>query len=53
MNAAYKVIYTTTHPNGKIHVGEDLTDTLNYSGSAESAVIVPGAIQAGRIGSAA
>ena len=31
-----KVIYKITYPNNKIYVGKDLTDTLNYFGSADS-----------------
>lgn len=34
-----KVIYKITYPNGKIYVGRDLTDTLNYFGSANSRLI--------------
>ena len=34
-----KVIYKTTYPNGKIYVGKDLTDSINYFGSACSALI--------------
>lgn len=34
-----KVIYKITYPNGKIYVGKDLTDTLNYFGSAHSRLI--------------
>jgi hypothetical protein len=34
-----KVIYKITYPNGKIYVGKDLTDTLNYFGSASSRLI--------------
>jgi hypothetical protein len=34
-----KVIYKITYPNGKIYVGKDLTDTLNYFGSADSKLI--------------
>lgn len=34
-----KVIYKITYPNGKIYVGKDLTDTLNYFGSADSRLI--------------
>ena len=34
-----KVIYKITHPNGKIYVGNDLTDTINYFGSANSELI--------------
>jgi hypothetical protein len=31
-----KVIYKITYPNKKIYVGKDLTDTINYFGSADS-----------------
>jgi hypothetical protein len=34
-----KVIYKITYPNGKIYIGSDLTDTLNYYGSANSKLI--------------
>ncbi|MGL5410344.1 MAG: hypothetical protein ACRDAP_16800 [Shewanella sp.] len=34
-----KNIYKITYPNGKIYVGKDLTGTLNYFGSANSALI--------------
>ncbi|RIJ36685.1 GIY-YIG nuclease family protein [Pontibacter oryzae] len=34
-----KVIYKITHPNGKIYIGKDLTNTLNYFGSANSKII--------------
>jgi hypothetical protein len=34
-----KVIYKITYPNGKIYIGQDLTDTLNYFGSANSKLI--------------
>ncbi|HYT43087.1 MAG TPA: GIY-YIG nuclease family protein [Methylomirabilota bacterium] len=34
-----KVIYKITYPNGKIYIGLDLTDTLNYFGSANSQII--------------
>ncbi|EJF10664.1 GIY-YIG nuclease family protein [Pontibacter sp. BAB1700] len=34
-----KVIYKITYPNGKIYIGKDLTNTLNYFGSANSALI--------------
>ncbi len=33
------MIYKITYPNGKIYVGKDLTETLNYFGSASSKVI--------------
>lgn len=35
----YKVIYKITYPNGKIYIGKDLIDTLNYFGSAHSKLI--------------
>ncbi|SRR5258706_16303114 len=34
-----KVIYKITYPNGKIYVGQDLTDSINYFGSASSTLI--------------
>ena len=34
-----KVIYKITYPNGKIYVGKDLTDSINYFGSADSKLI--------------
>jgi hypothetical protein len=34
-----KVIYKVTYPNGKIYVGKDVTDSINYFGSADSALI--------------
>jgi hypothetical protein len=34
-----KVIYRITYPNGKIYIGKDLTDSINYFGSADSARI--------------
>jgi hypothetical protein len=34
-----KVIYKITYPNGRIYIGQDLTDTLNYFGSADSRLI--------------
>ena len=35
----FKVIYKITYPNGKIYIGKDLVDTLNYFGSANSRLI--------------
>jgi len=32
-------VYKITYPNGKIYVGQDRTDTLNYFGSANSRLI--------------
>jgi len=34
-----KVIYKITYPNGKIYIGKDLTDSINYFGSASSKLI--------------
>lgn len=34
-----KVVYKITYPNGKIYIGKDLTDSINYFGSASSALI--------------
>ena len=34
-----KVIYKITYPNKKIYIGKDLTDSINYFGSAESKYI--------------
>ncbi len=34
-----KVIYKITYPNGKIYIGQDLTDDINYFGSADSGLI--------------
>jgi hypothetical protein len=34
-----KIIYKNTYPNGKIYVGKDLTDSINYFGSASSELI--------------
>lgn len=34
-----KVIYRITYPNNKIYVGKDLTDSINYFGSANDELI--------------
>jgi hypothetical protein len=34
-----KVVYKITYPNGKIYIGKDLTDSINYFGSADSHLI--------------
>ena len=34
-----KIVYKVTYPNGKIYVGQDLTDSINYFGSASSDLI--------------
>jgi len=33
------VIYKITYPNGKIYVGQDRTDSINYFGSPDNALI--------------
>jgi hypothetical protein len=33
------VIYRITYPNGKIYIGQDRTDSINYFGSADSYLI--------------
>ena len=35
----FKIIYKITYPNGKIYIGKDLTDSINYFGSAISKLI--------------
>lgn len=37
-----KVIYKITCPNRKIYIGQDLTDSINYFGSANSKLIEKG-----------
>lgn len=37
--AKFKVIYKITYPNGKIYVGQDRTDSINYFGSASDELI--------------
>jgi hypothetical protein len=34
-----KVVYKITYPNGKIYVGQDLTGSINYFGSANNALV--------------
>jgi hypothetical protein len=34
-----KVVYRVTYPNGKIYIGQDVTDSINYFGSASSELI--------------
>jgi hypothetical protein len=34
-----KVIYKVIYPNGKIYIGQDLTDSINYFGSANNKLI--------------
>jgi hypothetical protein len=37
--AKMKVIYKITYPNSKIYVGQDVTDSINYFGSASSKLL--------------
>lgn len=34
-----KVVYKITYPNNNIYIGKDLTDSINYFGSANDALI--------------
>ena len=34
-----KVVYKITYPNGKVYVGSDVTGTLTYFGSVDSATV--------------
>jgi hypothetical protein len=34
-----KIVYKITYPNGKIYIGKDLTDSINYFGSANNDLI--------------
>jgi DNA modification methylase len=34
-----KLIYKITYPNGKIYIGKDLTNNINYFGSANQSLI--------------
>lgn len=38
-DSAMNVIYKITYPNGKIYVGQDRTNSINYFGSADSDLI--------------
>jgi hypothetical protein len=37
-----KVIYKITYPNGKIYIGKDVADSINYFGSADRKIIEKG-----------
>jgi hypothetical protein len=39
MGKSMRVIYRITYPNGKIYVGQDRTNSINYFGSADSSLI--------------
>jgi hypothetical protein len=34
-----KIIYKITYPNGKIYIGQDRTNSINYFGCANSKII--------------
>ena len=34
-----EVIYKITYPNGKVYIGQDRTDSINYFGGASSQMI--------------
>jgi len=34
-----KIVYKITYPNGKIYIGKELTDSINYFGSASDKLI--------------
>jgi hypothetical protein len=34
-----KIIYKITYPNGKIYIGQDLTDNINYFGIPSNEII--------------
>lgn len=34
-----KIIYKVTYPNGKIYIGQDVTNSINYFGSASDELI--------------
>jgi len=39
MTNRLKVIYKITYPNGKIYVGQDVTDCINYFGSPSAELV--------------
>jgi hypothetical protein len=43
-----KIIYKITYPNGKIYIGKDLTDSINYFGSADDNLIAKDFVRAQR-----
>lgn len=34
-----KVVYKITYPNGKIYIGQDITDSIDYMGSADPKLV--------------
>lgn len=39
MQGDLKVVYKITYPNGKIYIGKDLTNSINYWGSPQDSII--------------
>jgi len=39
MSIRTKIVYKIAYPNGKIYVGQDVTDTITYFGSPRAALI--------------
>lgn len=35
----FKIVYKITYPNGKIYIGQDVTDNINYFGSPDIKLI--------------
>jgi hypothetical protein len=44
-----KIVYKITYPNGKVYIGKDLTDSVNYFGSASSDLIAKDFSEADRL----
>ena len=38
-NQQRKVVYKITYPNGKIYIGQDITDDINYFGSPDKKLL--------------
>lgn len=36
---SFKIVYKITYPNGKIYIGRDVTDNINYFGSPDIKLI--------------
>ncbi len=46
---ARKIVYKITYPNGKIYIGKDLTNSINYFGSAKGDLIAKDFSEADRL----
>jgi hypothetical protein len=49
MPVGIKVIYKITYPNGKIYIGQDITNSIGYFGSPKSSLIEKDFTKAERI----